>query len=453
MAQLEALSLPLADKRSVDLLESRAALVLETASAAGASSAETNVSRSQGMSVTVRNGDVETVEHNRDKSMIVTVYFGDCMGSASTSDFGDAAIRDTVDAACTIARHTAGDPAIGLADAELMATDFPDLSLYHPWNVSMDEAIDIAKRCEATALAADKRLTNTEGGSVSSHEGTGVYANSHGFVGTTTGSRHSVSCSVIGQDDDGMQRDYWYTSARDEKDLESAESVGQRAAERTLRRLGGRQIKTQTAPVLFEASVASSLIGHFLAGIRGSALYRKASFLLDSEGEKIWSDGIRIHEQPHLVKGMGSSSYDSEGVATVARDIVTDGVVQGYVLGSYSARKLGRQTTANAGGVRNLTIESGSDDFAAMLARMGTGLLVTEMIGFGINNVTGDYSRGAAGFWVENGEIAYPVEEITIAGNLRDMFKGVVAVGNDVDLRGNTRTGSILIDQLTIAGS
>lgn len=440
------------DAAATALLQSRAELALEEAKKAGATSAETNISRSQGVSVNVRKGEVETVEHNRDKSLVVSCYIGDRVGSASTSDFSDDAIRSSVRAAVAIAEKTAGDPAIGLADAELMATDFPDLGLLHPWEVSIDELIDIATRTEAAALSVDKRISNTEGGSASSHEGSDVYANSHGFMGTLSASRHGYSCSVIGESDGNMQRDYWYTSARDAQDLDTPESVGLKTAERTLRRLGSKQMATTRCPVVYEAPIASGIVGHFIGAIRGSSLYRKASFLVDSEGEQVWAKDIRIHEEPHLYKGMGSSPYDGEGVATKARDIVTDGVVQGYVLASYSARKLGLATTANAGGVRNLVIESGDLDLDGILAKMGKGLLVTELIGFGVNTVTGDYSRGASGFWVEDGAIAYPVEEITIAGNLADMFKGVAAVGNDIDDRGNVRAGSIMIDELTVAG-
>jgi len=440
------------DDAAAALLQSRAALALEEAKKAGATAAEANVSRSQGVSVNVRKGEVETVEHNRDKSLVVTCYIGDRVATASTSDFSDDAVRQSVRAAMTIADKTAGDPAMGLADAELMATEFPDLGLLHPWDVSIDDLIDIALRTENAALTVDKRITNTEGGSASSHEGADVYANSHGFVGTTRASRHGYSCSVIGESDGNMQRDYWYSSARDSADLDTPESVGAKTAERTLRRLGSRQMDTTRCPVVYEAPIASGIVGHFIGAIRGSSLYRKASFLVDSEGQKVWADGIRIHEDPYLYKGMGSSAFDGEGVATRARDIVTDGVVQGYVLASYSARKLGLSTTANAGGVRNLMIDSGDLDLDGILKKMGKGLLVTELIGFGVNNVTGDYSRGASGFWIEDGAIAYPVEEITIAGNLADMFKGVAAVGNDIDTRGNVRAGSIMIDELTVAG-
>ena len=434
-------------------LEAVVAAILDQAKRQGATAAEAGVSAESGLSVTVRLGEVETVEHNRDKGLGVTVYFGQRKGSASTSDYAPQAIEETVRAACDIARYTAEDPAAGLADAALMAQHIPDLDLYHPWDVDAERAIELAQECEAAARAVDARITNSEGATVGSHSGYRVYANSHGFLGAYPSSRHSVSCAVIADDGHGMQRDYWYTTARDAHDLESVRKVGARAGERTVRRLGGQRLSTRQAPVLFVAEVAGGLFGQFIRAVRGESLYRKSSFLLDSLGQQIFPDFIRIHEQPHLKKALGSAPFDSEGVATQARDIVSAGVLQGYVLDSYSARKLGMQTTANAGGVHNLTIEPGADDFAALLRRMGTGLVVTEMMGMGVNLVTGDYSRGAAGFWVERGEIQYPVEEITVAGNLRDMFRQIVMVGSDVDTRGNTRTGSVLIENMTIGGT
>jgi len=436
-----------------DDLEGVVALILDEAKRQGASAAEAGVNAENGLSVTVRLGEVETVEHNRDKGLGVTVYFGQRKGSASTSDFSRAAIRETVAAACAIATYTAADPCAGLADAERMATDIPDLDLYHPWALPAERAIELAAECEAAARAVDKRITNSEGATVSSHSGNRVYGNSHGFLGAYPSSRHSVSCAVIADDGHGMQRDYWYTVARDSGDMEAARNVGQRAGERTVKRLGGQRLSTRQAPVLFVAEIAGSLFGNFVRAVRGESLYRKSSFLLDQLGQAVFPEFIHIHEQPHLKKALGSAPFDSEGVATRARDLITAGVLQGYVLDSYAARKLGMETTGNAGGVHNLTIDPGHHDFAGLLKEMGSGLLVTEMMGMGVNIVTGDYSRGAAGFWVENGSIQYPVEEITIAGNLRDMFKGIVAVGNDVETRGNTRTGSVLIDRMTIAGT
>ena len=434
-------------------LESIVATILDEAKRQGASAAEAGVNAESGLSVTVRLGEVETVEHNRDKGLGVTVYFGQRKGSASTSDFSREAIRETVGAACAIAKYTAEDPCAGLADAERMAARIPDLDLFHPWELSAERAIELAAECEAAAQAVDKRITNSEGATVSSHAGNRVYGNSHGFLGAYRSSRHSVSCAVIADDGHGMQRDYWYTVARDSADMEAVRSVGQRAGERTVRRLGGKRLSTRQAPVLFVADVAGGLFGNFVRAVRGESLYRKSSFLLDQLGEKIFPEFMHVHEQPHLKKALGSAPFDSEGVATQARDLITAGVLQGYVLDSYAARKLGMQTTGNAGGVHNLTIDPGSHDLAGLLKEMGSGLLVTEMMGMGVNIVTGDYSRGAAGFWVENGAIQYPVEEITIAGNLRDMFKGIVAVGSDVETRGNTRTGSVLIDRMTIAGT
>ena len=449
---LTAQDVPAQRERLTQLVER----VLSEARAQGASAAEANVDVAQGLSVTVRLGEVETVEHNRDKGLGVTVYFGEHSGSASSSDLTDAAIRDTVRAACTIAKFTAADPFSGLADAAELARDIPDLDLHHPWDLSVDDAIALATRIEDAARAVDKRIVNSEGASVSSNQGYGVYGNSHGFIGALASTRHSTSCAVIGQaaktKSDGMQRDYWYSAARDARDLEAAESIGVQAAKRTLRRLDARKLKTCQAPVIFEAPVATSLLSHFISAIRGGALYRRSSFLLDAAGTPVFAPHVNIGEQPHLRKALGSAPFDHEGVATRARELVKDGVLQGYVLDSYSARKLGLKTTGNAGGVHNLTIASGAKDLNALMKDVGKGLLVTELIGFGINGVTGDYSRGAAGFWIEHGEIQYPVEEITIAGNLKDMYRNLIAVGSDVDTRGNIRTGSILIGNMTIAG-
>ena len=428
-------------------------LTLETATQSGASAAEAAVSRGQGISVGVRLGEVETVEHNRDKSLGVSVYIGQRTGSASTSDFNDEAVRETVRAACTIAKHMAEDPCNGLADADRLARSIPQLDLYHPWNLDMDTAIELAGRTEGAARAADSRISNSEGATVSSQEGLEIYANTLGFNGSVRSTRHSISCAVIGSSESGMQRDFWYSTARDAADLDACERVGQIAAARTVRRLDARQIKTRQAPIIYEAPVASSLLSHFVGAIRGTNLYRKASFLLDHVGRPVFADWVRIFEQPHLPKAPGSAPFDNEGVATAARDIVSGGVLQGYVLDSYSARKLGLETTGNAGGVHNLTIDSGNRNLDELLKDMGTGLLVTELIGFGVNTVTGDYSRGAAGFWVENGVIQQPVEEITIAGNLKDIFQRISAVGNDVDQRGNIRTGSMLVENMTIAGA
>ncbi len=418
----------------------------------GASSAEADASLTQGSSLTVRLGEIETIEHNRDKSLSLTVYFDKKSGSASTSDMSAEAIRNTVDAACSIARFTAEDDCGGLADADQMAQQLPDLDLWHPWNPDTDTARELALECEQVARGAGSAISNSEGATVSSHEGVGIYANTHGFSGTRYGTRHSLSCSVIASDGQAMERDYWYTVARDRSALQTAAEVGRIAGQRTLDRLGSRKITTCQTPVIYEAQVASSLLTHLISAISGGALYRKSSFLLDHKGKKIFPDHINISEQPYLPKALGSAAFDNEGVATRQRSIIKDGILMDYVLSSYSARKLGVQTTGNAGGVHNLMIEHGNSDLPALMKQMGTGLLVTELIGFGINNVTGDYSRGAAGFWVENGEIQYPVSEITVAGNLLDIFQSFVEVGNDLDNRGNTITGSILVEKMTVAG-
>lgn len=433
-------------------LEALVKQVLDEAGKLGASSAEAGVSLEAGLSVTVRLGEVETLEYHRDRGVGVTVFFGQRKGSASTSDFAPHAVRETVRAACDIARYTSEDSCAGLADAALMAQDIPDLDLCHPWAIDAAGAIEIAQRCEAAARDADTRISNSEGATLSSHQGLRVYGNSHGFLGGYPSTRHSISCSVIAGREDQMQRDYWYTVARRHEEMEDAAQVGRMAAERTLRRLNGRKLGTCQVPVIFAAEIATGLFRSFIGAVRGSSLYRKSSFLLDHLGKPVFPDFVHIHEQPHLRGALGSAPFDSEGVATQARDLITGGVLQGYVLDSYSARKLGMQTTGNAGGTHNLTIDTGALDFAALLQEMGTGLLVTELMGQGVNMVTGDYSRGAAGFWVENGVIQYPVEEITIAGNLKDMFKSIVAIANDVERRGNIRTGSVLIERMTVAG-
>ena len=427
-------------------------LALEEAGGRGASSSEAAASLSQGLSVNVRKSEIETVEHTRDRNLVVSVYFGQRTGSASTSDYSPAAVKETVLAACNIAKWTEEDRCIGLADPERLAKDVMDLDLYHPWTPSVEEASSLALECEASALGADARIVNSEGASVDAHQGVEVYGNSLGFIGHTQKSRQGISCSVIAGVGDSMQRDYWYSSARRLSDLDTPVQVGDQAARRTLRRLGARRVPTCRVPVIYEAPVASSLLGHFISAISGGALYRKASFLLDHLDKKIFPEFVRIHEQPLIVGGMGSAAFDGEGVATSARDIVSDGILRGYVLGSYSARRLDMQTTGNAGGVHNLTIDTGDQNLEQMISGIDEGFLVTELIGFGINNVTGDYSRGAAGLWIENGEIAYPVEEVTVAGNLKDIFQNIAAIGNDVDPRRSTRCGSILVEGLTIAG-
>ena len=434
-----------------------AEIALARAVELGATMAEVAVGNSQGMSVTVRNGAVETVEHNRDKGMTVSVYFEHRSGNADTTDFSESAIHQSVASACNIARFTEPDPCNGLAERDLFATAGQlnvDLDLFHPWSLSMEQAIEIASECEQAALSLDARISNTEGATLSSHHGVDLYANSADFRGLARGSRHSIACSVIAGHGDSMQRDYWYDSARAATDLNAAQAVGEESARRTLRRHGARKARTGEYPVIFEPAVAGSLLGHLVGAISGSNLYRKASFLLDKAGQQIFPDNIRIHEQPHLPKSPGGASFDGEGVATKARDIVTDGVLQGYILNSYTARKLNTCTTGNAGGVRNLEIQSTTDaDLATLIKEMGCGLVVSELIGFGVNTVTGDYSRGAFGFWVENGEIQYPVQEFTIAGNLTQIFRDIVAVGADIEHRRNLRSGSIMIEKMTVAGA
>lgn len=427
--------------------------MLNLAREQGASAAEASASTGKGLSVTVRLGEVESIEYHQDKGLGVTVYLGQSKGSASTSDFSRKALSETVSAALTIARHTAADPFAGLADPELLAKDFPDLDLYHPWSIDADTAADLARRCEAAARDSDPRIHNSEGGSLGTGEGTSVYGNSLGFMGSSRSSRHSLSCSVIAEDSKGgMQRDYWYDVARAADALATPEAIGKIAAQRALRRLDARKVATTKAPVLFENQVASSLIGHLASAISGGSLYRKSSFLVDSLGKQIFPEHIRIYEEPLRRLGLGSCSFDGEGVATRNRDIISGGVLEGYILDSYSARKLNMKTTGNAGGAHNLTLQPGKASLDELLRQMGRGLLVTELIGFGINMVTGDYSRGAAGFWVEHGEIQYPVEEITIAGTLQGMFQGMCAVGNDLLIHGNTGCPSILIDEMMIAG-
>jgi len=427
---------------------------LETAKKSGASQAEADASLSKGLSVTVRLGEVETVEYQRDRGLGVTVYFGTRKGSASTADLGEDSVRETVAKACAIARYTALDDCAGLADPELLARDFPDLQLDFPWDITPDAAVVLARECEAAGLAVDTRLGNSEGASVGSQRGVRVYGNSHGFLAGDCASSHSLSCVLLAQAGEDMQRDYWYSSARDPEDLEDAASIGRHAAARAIARLGARRLPTGKASVLFAPEVARGFIGHFIGAIRGGAQYRKASFLLGAAGQQVFPSWVQMHERPRLSKAFASANWDGEGVRTQDRELVHDGVVDGYLLGSYSARKLGLRSTGNAGGLHNLLVDpsAGAPDLAALLRQMGKGLLVTELMGQGVNGVTGDYSRGATGFWVEGGELAYPVHEITIAGNLKELYRNVVAIGGDIDLRGGIRMGSLLVDGFTIAG-
>ena len=442
---------------STDSLRNIAQDMLAYAKQRGASAASVEVSEGFGQGVTVRHGEGETIEYNRDKGLGITAYIGKQRGNASTSDFSAQAVRDTVDAALSIASYTAKDDCSGLPDAGMLARDCPDLDLYHPWDLPVDDAIALARECEQSALDADQRISNSEGATVNLHEAQFVHANSLGFIGGYPTSRHSVSCAVIAGRDDAMERDYWYSVARDAGEIVEVRQIGRIAAERTVRRLNARQLETMQVPVLFEAPIASSLLGHFVGAVSGGSLYRKSSFLLDQLDQQIFSPHIHIVDVPDIRKGLGSSPFDDEGVRVQRRTVVENGVLRGYFLGSYSARKLGMRTTGNAGGNHNLILrssagKSAAPDFNGLLKQMGRGLLVTELLGHGINPVTGDYSRGAAGFWVEHGEIQYPVQEITIAGNLKDMFRNIVAVGNDVLVQGSKLCGSILVEGMTVAG-
>ncbi len=442
-----------ADK-AIRQLEDVASLALEEAARQGASQGEADVSTSQGLSVNVRLGEVDTVEYQRDRGLSVTVYFGQRKGSASTADLGSAAVRETVEKACAIARYTAEDPYAGLVEPEALARTIPDLDLDHPWDLTPERAIELARECEAAGLAVDARVSNSEGGSVNSQRSTGVYGNSLGFLGGYSSTSHSLSCSLIAQQGEDMQRDYWYTVARDPADLEAAASIGRAAGTRALARLGAQRLSTRKAPVAFTADLARGLFRSFVGAISGSSQYRKSSFLLDAAGQQIFPKFLSMQERPHIPKGLASSPFDEEGAATHDRELVRSGVLDGYILGSYSARRLGLKSTGNAGGIHNLLVTSNEQllDEQAFLRRLGTGLLVTELMGQGVNAVTGDYSRGASGFWVEDGVVAYPVQEITIAGNLRPMYQDIVALGADVDVRGGIRTGSVLIGEMTIAG-
>lgn len=426
--------------------------LLREARQQGASAAEAVVTTSAGLEVSVRLGEIETVEHTRDHGLGISVYFGQRSGSASTSDFTPAAVRDAVQRACALARHTQEDACAGLADADLMASEVLDLDLHHPWALSVEDATALAIACEDAARAADPRIVNSEGASLSSHAGLKVYGNSHGFIGGYPSTRHGISCALIGRQDELMQRDYWWSSARAREDLQAAVEVGREAARRTVARLGAQRLGTRKAPVLFQAEVAASLLRSLTGAISGGHLYRKSSFLLDQLGERIFPNWVNIYEEPHRLRGLASAPFDGDGLATRSQHFVTQGELTSYVLDTYSARRLGLQSTANAGGPHNLCIGLGELDRAGLLRELGTGLLVTELMGQGVNMVTGDYSRGASGFWVENGEIQYPVEEVTIAGNLKTMFKHLVAVGKDCDFPGSIRTGSWLIDRMTIAG-
>jgi len=441
---------------SPDTLQQLVADALAQARAGGATAAEAAVSDDSGLSVTVRMGEVETLEFQRDRGLGLTVYVGQRRGTASTADLAPDSIRTTVGAALAIARHTAEDPASGLPDAALLApasSDFDrSLDLWHPWALEPDAAIAIAARCEDAARGHDPRIHNSEGATLTTHSGVRVLGNSLGFIGVQRGTRHSLSCSVLARDAAGMQRDYWYDTARAAEDLAAPEAIGIEAARRTVRRLGSRRVATQSAPVLFAPEAARSLIGHALGALRGPAQYRRASFLLGAAGERVFPAWFQIDEQPRLPRALGSAAFDAEGVATRERSLVTAGVIDGYLLDSYSARKLGLASTGHAGGLHNARVRAQGGSQPELLKRMGRGLWVTELMGQGVNAVTGDYSRGAAGFWVEDGQPVHAVDEVTIAGNLRDIYRELEAVGDDEDRRGSLRVGSVLSGALRIAG-
>jgi PmbA protein len=443
------------DATRIPELSDVVSMALAEARAAGATQAEADCSLQQGLNVTVRLGEVETIEYQRDRALGITVYVNGAKGSASSADLRPDAVRQMVAKACSIARHTSRDEFAGLADPADMARQIPDLDLYHPWDLTPEQAIALAHDCEAAGMAVDPRITNSEGATLSTHRGVRVYGNTHGFLAGYPSASHSISCVLLAQDEAGMQRDYWYTASRVPGELDDLAQVGRRAGQRAVARLGARQLSTRKAPVLFAADMARGFFGHLVSAVRGSSQYRRSSFLLDAAGEQLLPAFVQMRERPHLRRALASSPFDAEGVTTRDRDLVSDGVLQGYVLGSYSARKLGLTTTGNAGGIHNLLVESsvGALTPGQMLRELGTGLYVTEMMGQGVNGVTGDYSRGASGFWVEGGQIAYPVHEVTIAGNLRQMYRQVRALGDDVDTHGAIRTGSALVDELTIAGS
>ena len=433
-------------------LENLVQFCLDEAKRQGATSAEVAIDIEHGLSVTARLGDVEILERHNGRRLSIAIYVDNKKGASSTTDFELPSVRNAVTAARNIAKFTEQDECAGLADPDKIATEVVDLELDCPWQLTPDEAVEIAIECEGKARES-KEISNSEGASVVTGRDTYIYGNSHGFVGSYVSTRHSLSCTVIAEQDGAMQRDYWYTTSRNPARLQSAVEVGEKAAQRTISRLGARKITTQTTPVIFEAGMARSLLSHFVSAISGGALYRKASFLLEHLNKKVFSDLVTLTEDPHIKGGLASSAFDLEGVATRPRTLVADGVLQGYVLSSYSARKLGMQTTGNAGGIHNLSLRPGQQTLDELMRSMQRGLLVTELIGHGVNSVTGDYSRGAVGYWIENGEIQFPVEEITVAGNLKDIFQKIIAIGSDTDTRSRIITPSVLIDEMMVAGS
>ena len=439
--------------QALPALQQQVEQIVAEAKRQGASACEVAVSLEQGLSTSVRQREVETVEFNRDQGFGITLYLGQRKGSASTSASGPDAIRETVAAALAIAKHTSEDESSGLADAALMARDLPDFDLFHSWDITPEQAIEKALICEAAAFDANSLIKNADGTTLNVHQGCRVYGNSHGFIGGYASTRHSLSCVMIAEKDGQMQRDYWYDVNRKGELLMDATLIGQKAAERAASRLGARPVPTCEVPVLFSAELAGGLFGSFLGAISGGSLYRKSSFLEGTLGQRLFPEWMTIDERPHLHGAMGSAAFDGDGLATYAKPFVENGDLVSYILSTYSGRKLGLPSTANSGGVHNLFVTHGSEDQAALIRRMGRGLLVTELMGSGLNMVTGDYSRGAAGFWIENGEIQFAVQEVTIAGNMRDMFKQIVAVGSDLEMRSNIRTGSVLIEKMMVAGS
>ncbi len=435
----------------------RVAQALDVAKSLGADDAEVSMSRQQGLSVDTRLGGVETVEFTNDGALGITVYKNGCKGSASTADLSEKALSQTIQAAVNIAKYTSVDECSGLADKELLAMNPIDLDLFHPKKLSTEQAIEMAKQCEDSAMSFDKRITNSDGATLATFEGFKVYGNSNGQLVGYPSSRHSLSCVMIASEGDDMQRDYAYTVSREFDGLDDAEFIGQQASKEVLSRLNAQKIQTKKVPVMFRADIANTVFGHFISAISGGNLYRKSSFLLDALGKKVFPEFLTINERPHIAKALASSAFDSEGVITQDRTIVANGDLETYLLTSYSARKLGLTTTGHAGGIHNWLVSASGDadggDFDAMLTKLGTGFLVTELMGQGVNVVNGDYSRGAAGFWVENGKIAFPVSEVTISGNLKDIFKGLVAVGSDIDKRGSIFTGSLLIDSMQVSGN
>lgn len=434
------------------MFEKLATRILDLAKQSGATTAEVGVNEIAGFAVSVRLGEVENVEQNHDKGMDVTVYFGQRCGSAGTTDLSLDSLELTMQKACHMAKMTVEDPCAGLADQELMAFDYKDLDLNHPWDITIDKALELAKASEAMGLAVDKRLTNSEGVEIGSQQCQLIYANTHGFVGSYNTTRHRMGCTLIAEENGDKQRDYDYTVARCHERLEDFAKVAEHAAKKAINRLGARTIPTTNVPILFSAKVAKGIWGSLLSAISGSQIYRQASFLQGAVGEQITPDFISLDERPHLLNMLGSAPFDAEGARTNDKFILKNGVLQTYLLGSYSARKLNLQSTGNAGGVHNLFVSHSDNDLTAMLKMMDRGLLVTELIGQGVNIITGDYSRGACGFWVENGEVQYPVHEITIAGNLKEMYKNIIAVGNDIDKHSSLFTGSVLIDNMMVAG-